>query len=191
MVLLADTPKYYWDACAWIALIKRESGRFESLEYLVQQAKDGQVEIWTSNFTLAEVFKRSCDGEQKGLLVAEDKPFEDFVIQDFVKRVQVDFDVGTLARRLLRRYPEIAKPQDAIHLATALLNNIDELHTFDQENLIGLSNKIPRKDGAHLRICAPPAPPKPKEVSQLSLLRAIENAEDEQDRPGKTSSSSG
>ena len=64
--------------------------------------------------------------------------------------MQVDFDVGVLARRLLRKYPEIAKPQDGIHLATALLNNVDELHTYDRENLIGLSDKIDRRDGKKL-----------------------------------------
>ena len=72
----------------------------------------------------------SRDGVQKSLLPPQDEIFEDYILQDFVTRVQVDYDVGVLARRLLRAYPVIQKPQDGIHLATALLNNLDELHTF-------------------------------------------------------------
>jgi predicted nucleic acid-binding protein len=158
---LADKPRYYWDACAWISLIQQDANRFDSLSYVVEEAKNGKVEIWTSNFTLAEVYKRPCDGNMTGLTVAEDVPFEDFILQDFVTRVQVDFDVGTLARRLLRTHPGIVKPQDGIHLATALLNNIDELHTYDRENLIGLTSMIERRDGVKLRIGPPPSRPAP------------------------------
>jgi predicted nucleic acid-binding protein len=156
---LATKPRYYWDACAWIALIQRETGRIDALEHIIKEAQDGNVEIWTSNFTLAEVYKRPCDDQPVGLTSAEDIPFEDYIAQTFVQRAQVDLDVGTLARRLLRKYPVIVKPQDGIHLATALLNSVDELHTFDRANLLGLSGMIERKDGKKLKICHPPAPP--------------------------------
>ena len=161
MERLSEKPKYFWDACAWIALIQQEPGRFDDLSYVVDEARAGNVEIWTSNFTLAEVFKRPCDGQQKGLSIVDDTAFESFMLQDVVIRVQVDFAVGSLARRLLRTYPTISKPQDAIHLATALLNNNDELHTFDRANLMGLSGKIARKDGGKLKICHPPKRPVP------------------------------
>jgi hypothetical protein len=65
---LADLPKYYWDACAWIALIQKEADRFDPLSYVIEEAKAKRCEIWTSAFTLAEVYKRACDGEQKSLL---------------------------------------------------------------------------------------------------------------------------
>lgn len=158
---MADKSRYYWDACAWISLIQQDANRFDSLSYVVEEARNGKVEIWTSNFTLAEVYKRPCDGNTVGLTVAEDVPFEDFILQDFVTRVQVDFDVGTLARRLLRQHPGIVKPQDGVHLATALLNNCDELHTYDRENLIGLSGLLDRPDGTKLKIGPPPNRPVP------------------------------
>lgn len=173
---MADLPKYYWDACAWIALIQQEAGRFDDLQYVVEQARAGKALIYTSNFTLAEVFKRPCDGEQKGTTIVEDTEFEAFMLQDLVTRVQVDFDIGTLARRLLRAYSTIQKPQDAIHLATALLNNVDELHTFDRANLTGLSGKIKRKDGKKLKICAPPKKPVPAPPPKTPLEEAIDNA---------------
>jgi hypothetical protein len=119
----------------------------------------------------------SCGNEQKGLLQRQDQEFEDYFLQPFVQRVQVDFDVGILARRLLRTYPAIGKPQDGIHLATALLNNIDELHTFDRENLLGLTEKIDRMDGKKLRICNPPDRPPPAASSPLPLFANLENAD--------------
>jgi predicted nucleic acid-binding protein len=174
MGLLADKPRYYWDACAWIALIQQETNRFDDLSFVIEEAKNKKVEIWTSNFTLAEVYKRACNGEQRGLLQEQDQAFEDYILQDFVTRVQVDYDVGVLARRLLRTYPVIQKPQDGIHLATALLNNLDELHTFDRENLLGLSDKIDRKDTKKLRICGPPKRPAPPVPKPLPLFAALE-----------------
>jgi predicted nucleic acid-binding protein len=173
---LADRPKYYWDACAWIALIQQEPGRFDDLSYVIDEAKNGNVEIWTSNFTLAEVYKRPCGTQSSALAIAEDSDFEDFILQDFVTRVQVDFNVGTVARRILRQYPTIAKPQDGIHLATALLNNLDELHTYDRENLLGLSGLIGRKDDEKLKICHPPQRPAPVQPARTPLEERIEQS---------------
>jgi len=185
---LANLPRYYWDACAWIALIQQEPQRFESLSHIIDEAKKGNAAIWTSNFTLAEVYKRPCDGDWKGLSAVEDTPFEEFILQDFVTRVQVDLDVGILARRLLRTYPAIRKPQDGIHLATALLNNIDELHTYDREDLLGLDGIIDRKDGTKLRICEPS--PRPV-LAQRQLLPIEEHIEKSRSAEMSNQASSG
>jgi predicted nucleic acid-binding protein len=159
MAILVIRPKYYWDACAWIGLIQQEPDKIGSLRHVMELAQKGQVEIWTSAFTLAEVFKRRCGGDQVGLNLSDDSAFEDYLTQDYVQRVQVDVDVGTAARRLLRRYPQIRKPQDAIHAATAALNNIDELHTFDGDDLLPMDGLIPMQNGDRLKICRPPNPP--------------------------------
>jgi hypothetical protein len=87
--------------------------------------------------------------------------------------------VGILAGRLLRKFPEIGKPQDGIHLATALLNNVDELHTYDRKDLIGLSGRIDRKDGVKLKICAPPPRPvssQPEKTPMEQFLDELEEA---------------
>jgi predicted nucleic acid-binding protein len=178
---LADVPKYYWDACAWIALIQQEAGRFDSLSYVIDEAKNGRAQIWTSNFTLAEVYKRPCGDEQKNLLPEQDQPFEDYILQSFVQRAQVDYDIGILARRLLRKYPTIQKPQDGIHLATALLNNVDQLHTFNRDNLLALSGQIDRMDGKKLLICKPPKRPAPPAPKPLPLFQTVENKPDVED----------
>ena len=119
------------------------------------------------------------------MLPPQDQVFEDYILQEFVERVQVDYDVGVLARRLLRKYPEISKPQDGIHLATALLNNVDELHTYDRENLIGLSDKIDRRDGKKLKIGPPPEPPAPAPLETLPLFEKLERDDSEAKKSGE------
>ena len=158
-------------------MINQEKGRFDRLNYIISQAQSGAVEIWTSNFTLAEVYKRPLGGGIiKELPPDQDSKFEGFIQQDFVTKTQVDWDVGTLARTLLRKYPTIAKPQDGIHVATALINNLDELHTFDQKNLLDLTGIIRRRDGQMLKICPPPEPPKPAEPEKTPMEEFIEGA---------------
>jgi hypothetical protein len=64
---------------------------------------------------------------------------------------------------LMRHHPECKKPSDGVHLATALLLNVDEMHTYDKSDLIPLDRKVMRADGVPLRICQPyvVAPPLP------------------------------
>ena len=122
----------------------------------MEQVESGKAELWTSTFTLAEVWKRKCEGVPSSLPQSDDKLFEDFVEREFVRKVQVTVDVGNLARRLLRQYSALGKPQDAIHVASCLLNNIDEMHTFDSSNLLRFDGQIPRIDQVMLKICVPP-----------------------------------
>jgi predicted nucleic acid-binding protein len=160
---LADKKRVYWDACIWFALIKQEPGRYDQCAYVLELAKAGELEIWTSSLTLAEVFRKKCgDGVAGGLAEAQDQDFEAFLSQDFVVEVQVDHQVGIAARRLLRAHVPLKKPQDAIHLASAVLNNLDEFHTFDQVNLLCLNGLISTKNGGALSICEPPTRPLPE-----------------------------
>lgn len=129
---------------------------------MIDLAKNGNAELWTSAFTLAEVWKKKCDAAKVGIQEEQDRAFEDYIEQEFIKKTNVDVDVGNLARRLLRRYPGLGKPQDAVHVASCLLANIDELHTFDGTDLLKFDGLLPRLDKVKLRICAPPQPPEPE-----------------------------
>lgn len=155
--------RVYWDACVWFALIKQEPGRYDRCKHIVELAQAGDIEIWTSTLTLAEVFRKNCGGEVAvGLAENLDKDFEQFLLQDFVVEVQVDRAVGVRARRLLRSHGALKKPADAVHLATAALNDIDELHTFDQANLLSLDALVDTRSNGKLKICEPPEAPQPE-----------------------------
>jgi predicted nucleic acid-binding protein len=159
---LTEPKKVYWDTCVWLSLINEESGRVERCRHILNEARNGNVEIWTSAFTLAEVFKTSSEGKHISLPESKDHEFENYIQQDFFQLVQVDFDIGVLARRLLREHVPLKKPPDAIHLATAVINNLDEFHTFDDVNLTPLSGLVNRADGVGLLICFPQEPPQPE-----------------------------
>ena len=50
--------------------------------------------------------------------------------------------------------PPGLKPPDASHLASAIIANVDEMHTFD-DDLLELDGKVQRIDGTDLKICKP------------------------------------
>ena len=75
--------------------------------------------------------------------------------QEHEVTVQLDTLVAEQARKLLRQHTELGKAADAIHLATALYWDCDEMHTWDQDDLLGLSLKVSRRDGELLKIIVP------------------------------------
>ena len=155
---MSEIPRYYWDACTWIGLINQEESRFLSCKHIMDQAISGEVEILASTFVLAEVYKTACEDPYASLPEERDEVLNKFFRQEFVIKAMVDEDVALCARKLLRYHAKLIKPQDAIHLATALLNDADELHTFDGANLLCLNGKVDRMNGTNLKICIPPSP---------------------------------
>ena len=43
----------------------------------------------------------------------------------------------------MRKHAACKKPSDAVHLASALLMNVDEMHTYDGSDLLILNEKGP------------------------------------------------
>ena len=181
---MTDQPrKVYWDACVWISLIMGETSRIHNCVFIIDEAKKGRIEIWTSSLTHAEAFKMKCGQDQKGIQADKDKAFEDYLEQEFVVEVAVDHDIGVLARTLLRKHcPPLKKPNDAIHLATAILHNVDELHTSDRDDLLNLDGHIQRKDGKTLKICNVPNPPPVSQQHDLltELTQTDETSQEKQ-----------
>ena len=167
--------RVYWDTCVWLGLMNQEPDKLARCEHVLHLARLGEVEIWTSALTLAEVFKITVEGRPQRLPDNADVQFEEYVEQDFVVVAQVDIDTGRMARRLLRSHTPLKKPPDAIHLATAVINNLDEFHTFDGVNIIPLNGVVNRADGAGMVICLPPEPPP---LIQPELVE-YENQDDE------------
>lgn len=143
----------YWDSCVWLRLINEEPGA-DRCQAVLERAQRGELTIWTSSLTLAEVYKFKCD-VPKSLAIEQDKIFEAYIASDFVVEVQVDHAIATLSRRLCRAHVPLKKPNDGIHLATAVLSNVDEFHTFDADDLLVLAGKVHRLDGSILEMCEP------------------------------------
>jgi predicted nucleic acid-binding protein len=157
---MANSPRrVYWDACSWIALIQREkiavggSDRDTLCRAVIAEAKKNKIEILTSTLSLVEVCKnpkiRTSDEDQIGAY------FEN----DYILLMNVDRLVGEHARMLMIAGHTGLKPPDAIHVASAILGNVSEFHTFDgggaKKGLLDLDQTIDRLDGGKLRICTP------------------------------------
>jgi predicted nucleic acid-binding protein len=153
--------RVYWDSCTFLGLINQELGKLNDSAAVWNEAEEGDVIIYTSFFTFAEVFKVKCEDGAKPLSEEGDQKIEQLLRQKWVRPVVVDERIGIAARRLMRHHPQCKKPTDGIHLATALALSVDEMHTYDGSDLLGLNGKINRPNGTPLTICTPKPTPKP------------------------------
>ena len=151
----------YWDSCCFIGLINKEKGRHGDLRAIYEAAEGGELVIVTSTLTFSEVCKVRCDegsGQPRNKMSEDGDSYLDvFFDNDFFWPIEVSTSIAIQARKLFRRHREIGIVNDAIHLATALAENVDEMHTYDGNDLLGLSGKIMTANGDPLVI----RPPKP------------------------------
>ncbi len=170
---MAKTERFYWDACAWLGLLNNESAKHRELAIIWKRAENGECEILTSTVSQVEVFKKKCEREDpKPLSPENDAIIAEMFEQPHVVLAQLDPIVAEKARALLRAHPELKKAPDAIHLATALFHNCEAMHTYDSDNLIGLSGQLNCRNGTPLEICIPDASVdgplfgKPKDINE-------------------------
>jgi len=171
-VTIKHPPRIYWDACAWISYINKEmpapgktftESRYEMCRETLRRAADGQIEIVTSAFTLAEVCKRVSNDTAPGVNLPA------FFDQPYILTVPVDKLVGTRAQNLQLAGVGKLKPPDAVHLASALVHDVPVFHTFDRP-LIDLDKLLSMADGNQLKICWPT-----REVPLPGLLQAMQD----------------
>jgi hypothetical protein len=68
--------------------------------------------------------------------------------------------------------PALKKPNDAIHLASALWHSVDTFQTYDRDDLLPLTGMLECRDGKRITICKPPdrPPPPPPKPSLFDVL---------------------
>ncbi len=151
----ASIRRLYWDSCAFLGLINSEAGKHTDCRAVWLEVERGETQIITSFFTFAEVFKAKCEGQSKPLNEANEEAVAAFFGDERILPVVVDRRTAERARKLMRLHSECKKPTDAVHLATAILLNVDEMHTYDGSDLLILSGRVARQDGEMLVICTP------------------------------------
>jgi len=166
-----DIKRIYWDSCAWLGLINDEENKWPGCQYVMSLAHKGDVEILASTLVLAEVYKTRCHNPYKVIAEEKDILLEDYFSENFIIIASVDLKVTIRARQLLRYYSDkgLKKPQDAIHLATAIIHDADEFHTFDGSDLLCLNGIVKTEGGKLLSIQKPSEPPV-EEQYKTSLL---------------------
>lgn len=135
---MADRPKVCWEASPFIAVINDETGRGPTCFALLEAARKGEIELYTSTLTLIEVFKVPTSASEE----AAEKTIQEFFRNRWIRKQTPDWFVAIEARRLQRQFPHL-DGRDATHLATAVYVGADYLHTYDQDDLIRCNGQVP------------------------------------------------
>jgi len=123
--------------------------RYTRCRSVIDQAKKGKIEVVCSGLCLAEVCK------PKDVQDADPKKIADYFEHDYVMLVSLGREIGERARNLMMVEKTGLYPQDACHVATALMTpDVVELHTFDKD-ILKLDGKLNKADNTPLRICLP------------------------------------
>lgn len=130
-------PVYYWDASVFLAYIKGEEGRCDTVLDLLEECDNGNVHIYTSTLSIAEVTR---DNTEPGRIVSmrtQDKIDALWEPPSKIKLIEVTQMVVKEARNVIRAIHGNArtgiKSVDAIHLASAIQREIREVHTYDNK----------------------------------------------------------
>jgi outer membrane protein TolC/predicted nucleic acid-binding protein len=166
----------YWDSCVFHALFSEEKERVEICRKIIEAAQKGELQIYTSAITAVEVvwiknFDRMSSKHEETI--------QKFFEHKFIRVLTCDRGIAAEARRLLWQHAKL-KPKDAIHVASAISQGVDVMHTYDDGDLVKpLSGKI---GNPPMRICHPeytnppsaqPSPPElPLKSEPLPILPA-------------------
>jgi predicted nucleic acid-binding protein len=143
-------PKFYWDACiflAWLRDEKRSPGEMEGLAEVAALIAQSNAILVTSVVTRVEVLESTLPEKTKMLL-------ETFFKRRNIIRVNVDDYASNLAHEIRDFYKKqnmSIKSADAMHLAAAITYGVDQFHTFDDE-LLRLNGRVAEYP---LEICKP------------------------------------
>jgi predicted nucleic acid-binding protein len=121
----------YLDSGVYISAIKgpeREPPNWaETSQAILQLAEEGSFQVCASTLVQAEVIKGP--GDERMLSEHEEAIISGYLEREFITWLDVDLLIARHARRLSRSLG--LKPADAIHVATAIRANCDQLLTWD------------------------------------------------------------
>ena len=130
-----DRPVYYWDTNMWIVYLNGGTEHpdvYERAEEIAKLIRRNQVTIVTSVITRAELLDRRL-GPVKLRKYDEQLQRKNVVEQPVTRATCVRASDFRSHFPSIRKGPKFA---DAIHLATAVDNHVDELHTTDEDDLL-------------------------------------------------------
>lgn len=133
----------YWDAAIYIAWLRDEAAYAPFLPAIKETAEAnfrGENIIVTSTITLIEVLPNKLTPQLE-------KKFQRCFDGHRHKMVEVGPPVAIRSREYRSTFAEESKKlltADAIHLATATIEGVDEFHTFDRGSKKGLDEDLKR-----------------------------------------------
>jgi predicted nucleic acid-binding protein len=132
----------YWDSVTFLGWLSAEPDKVPECRTVLEEAEAGNLTIITSALTIAEVLW--LKGHDK-ISSAHAKKIGAFFRHSWIIVREVDRFIAEDSRELI--WNKNVKPKDAIHLATALRQDvqIDQFDTFDA-GLISPRRPAPRPD---------------------------------------------
>ncbi len=144
----SSTKRLYWDSCVFVTLLSKVVGdkklaQQQDCRRYLQDAIKGELEVFTSTFSIAEVCKTE---ESVGDIPDAVKgTIRSLFNEPYVQLVSVDLARAEEARELIWEHNWLS-PQDAIQIACALHAKIQEMHTYDGEGkkkgILDLKGKV-------------------------------------------------
>ena len=126
--------RLYWDSSCFICFLNRDELKRRAIcEEILRAARDKKVTLYTSMITITEVIypKRSSLPHCRKLTPMEADKISGMFKWKWIKKINVDERISTKAVELARDYNLL--PNDSIHAATAILQNVDVLQRWDRD----------------------------------------------------------
>ena len=137
-------PRLYWDTSVFLCFLsEEEQDRRHICEDVLHAGKNGKIEIVTSMFTVVEVIRPKAIKYPRVLTDGQVSTLRGMFRWPWLKKIQVHEQLALEASTLAREHG--LKPADAIHAATAIAEECDELQRWDRDfnrvaNLIRVTN---------------------------------------------------
>lgn len=130
-------PRVYCESSVFIAIFKREQGRYEVSQKVIQDAREGRVQLFTSYCSIME-----CPKPHSQQPIKQNSPdlVEDFFENSYIIKCDADRVIAYAARRIQQEarnslgVPKKVTPFDALHLATAMAMQVDYFFTYDSDD---------------------------------------------------------
>ena len=135
--MTTEQPIYYVDSCCIIDLLQGTPDRIDALKDLFERSYQGQVHLFTSTLSIAEVagLKHKANPSKTIPIPLDDAYNKLFKNNSLLTLVEPSRFIATEARDLIRAF--LAKGEtglkgaDAIHIASALRVKARVFYTYD------------------------------------------------------------
>lgn len=146
---MANKPeRAVWDSCVILDALDKTPGRYEKIAPFLADAEIGRFLIVLSEITIAEVsyLPSNPTGPDEHLRIIQ-QWFEN----PYIVRRPVHSEISRVAAEIGRQHRTVKRAADRVILATAIVEGIPIVHTFD-DGLLALDQVIGNPD---LRITEP------------------------------------
>lgn len=134
---MPEKPKrWYMGSDTWISLISNLTSpeateRRSNLEHLLQEAMDGNAQLFVSTVTIVEVVRTESVGILPAQVPADVRQkITDLFEEPYITPVPLDPARASEARDLRWKHPWL-RTMDAIELASAVYAKVDVMYTYD------------------------------------------------------------